>query len=169
MKSGNIFLIGMMGAGKSTVGKLLANNNISFLDIDDELEKITDMSIIDMFNYYGYDRFRLMESAFFKECSKLNQFIVSTGGGIVEYKDNQGILKNNGFCIFLDCSLEELKKRIKNDTKQRPLLQKNSNSTIDKIYNYRYTLYKACSHLTINVNNKTPEQIVLQINKHLNA
>ena len=126
MKTQIVFIIGMMGSGKSTIGELLAEKNkLFFLDLDRELEKVTDMSINEMFNYYGYNRFRLMESALFKECSKLKQFVISTGGGIVENKNNRSILMNVGQCIFLDCELKELINRIQNKTTKRPLIQDN--------------------------------------------
>ena len=67
----NIFLIGMMGAGKSTVGKLISQNTqIPFIDIDYEIEEIMEMSILEIFQSYGEKRFRLIEEAFFRECTK---------------------------------------------------------------------------------------------------
>ena len=114
MKFDNIFLIGMMGSGKSTVGKLLSQKiGLSLLDIDNELESIMDMSISQIFNDYGEKRFRLIESTFFRECTKLNDYIFATGGGIILDENNQLILKNRGLTFFLDCSTDVIYQRIK--------------------------------------------------------
>ena len=75
----NIFLIGMMGSGKSTIGKLLSKKlNMSFLDTDREIEKIMGMSINEIFNNYGENRFRLIETAFFNEIVKVNNYVYAT-------------------------------------------------------------------------------------------
>ena len=81
----NIFLIGMMGSGKSTIGNLLSQKlDIPFFDTDIEIEKIMDMSIDKIFNEFGENRFRMIESVFFNECIKADYYVYATGGGIVE-------------------------------------------------------------------------------------
>ena len=115
MKTDNIYLIGMMGSGKSTVGQLLSDKiNINFLDMDQELERLMDMSIKMIFSEYGEKRFRMIESTFFREISKAEQLIYATGGGIILEKSNRKIIKD-GVAIFLDCSIEQLINRVKND------------------------------------------------------
>ena len=100
----NIFLIGMMGSGKSTIGNLLSQKlDLPFFDTDIEIEKIMEMSIDKIFNDFGENRFRLIESVFFNECIKANYNVYATGGGIVENIDNHKALKNNGITIFLGC------------------------------------------------------------------
>ena len=97
----NIFLIGMMGSGKSTIGNLLSQKlDMPFFDIDIEIEKIMDMSIDKIFSEFGRNRFRMIESVFFNECIKAGYYVYATGGGIVENPDNHKALKNKGVCFF---------------------------------------------------------------------
>ena len=168
MKS-NIFLIGMMGAGKSTIGNLLSQKlDIPFFDTDTEIEKIMEMSIDKIFNDFGENRFRMIESVFFNECIKANYNVYATGGGIVENPENHKALKNNGICIFLDCSIEVLNERLKKKYKDRPLIKDNYKNKIKNIYNKRYNQYESCSHININVDNYSESEIVDLIIKELN-
>ena len=170
MQFDNIFLIGMMGSGKSTVAKLLANKiGLPFLDIDNELEKIIDMSINEIFYNYGEKRFRLIESTFFKECSKLNNYIYATGGGIILEKNNRFVLKNRGITFFLDCSVETITKRLENnqESNKRPLINNNFINTIENLYKKRYSLYKSSSAYSINTDLLSPEEVVSQIEKNI--
>ena len=157
----NIFLIGMMGSGKSTIGKLLSQKlDMPFFDTDAEIEKIMGMPIDKIFNDFGENRFRMIESVFFNECIKADYHVYATGGGIVEYTDNHKALKNDGICIFLDCSIETLNKRLKNEYKDRPLIKNNYKNKIIDIYNQRYSQYKLCSHFNISVDNCSKEEII---------
>ena len=141
MNNKNIFLIGMMGSGKSTVGHLLSSKiKIPFFDMDNELEKLIDMSINEIFANYGEERFRLIESSFFNEITKVNQYVYATGGGIILNKNNQNILKKSGTTFFLDTSRETLIHRLENDTRKRQILQNNIPLNIPKILNKRYNL-----------------------------
>ena len=86
----NLFLIGMMGSWKSTVGQELAETlEMEFIDTDDVIEEMTDMKVVDIFKEFGQKRFREMESAFFIEKAKVPGQIFSTGGGIVLEKKNR--------------------------------------------------------------------------------
>ena len=170
MYNKNIYLIGMMGAGKSTIGKLLSKNkNIPLFDMDIELEKLMEMSVNTIFNEYGENRFRLIESTFFNEITKKNQFIYATGGGIILNNNNQKILKNNGVTIFLDCSVDIIIKRLKNNLNKRPLLKKEFKNKITEMYNERYDIYKSCAHLILKTSSLTPYIITDQIEEYLDA
>ena len=159
-----------MGSGKSTIGSLLSKKiDIPFLDIDNEIERLIEMSIETIFNEYGENRFRLIESTFFREITKQNKFVYATGGGIILDPKNQLILKNNGLSIFLDCSVNEIIRRIKNDSKQRPLLNNNFQQTIKKLYKERHNLYKSCAHHIIDVDSLSPQLIINKITDYLNA
>ena len=165
----NIFLIGMMGSGKSTIGNLLSQKlDLPFFDTDIEIEKIMEMSIDKIFNDFGENRFRLIESVFFNECIKANYNVYATGGGIVENIDNHKALKNNGISIFLDCSIDVLNKRLKNEYLERPLIKNNYKNKINDIYNKRYSQYKLCSHINVSVDNCSKEEIVDLIIKKIN-
>jgi len=164
MNNNNIFLIGMMGAGKTAIGKLLAEKlKLTFFDMDSEIEKIMDISINQIFNDYGEKRFRLIEATFFRECTKVKNIVYSTGGGIIENKVNQGILKNRGVSIFLDCSIETLKSRLINKTNDRPMLGNVPEKKLVKLYNQRYSLYDSCAHININTDNLSPSQTIQKI------
>ena len=163
----NIFLIGMMGSGKSTIGKLLSKKlSMPIIDMDDELEQLMDMSITKIFDEYGENRFRLIESTYFRECSKNDDFIYSTGGGIILDANNQNILKTRGMCFFLDCNTTILINRLGNQNKNRPLY-KNDNDII-ALYNSRKNLYKKCAHYTIDTSNLTKEETLIKIEKLYN-
>jgi len=165
----NIFLIGMMGSGKSTIGNLLSQKlDMPFFDTDTEIEKIMEMPVDKIFNDFGENRFRMIESVFFNECIKADYHVYATGGGIVEYTDNHKALKNDGICIFLDCSIEILNKRLKNEYKDRPLIKNNYKNKIIDIYNKRYSQYKLCSHIDISVDNYTKEEIIDLIIEKIN-
>jgi len=157
----NIFLIGMMGVGKSTIAKLLSNQlSYPLYDIDCEIEKIMDLSIKDFFHQYGEKRFRMIESSFFNEMIKVNNGIYATGGGIVEIASNRLSLKNKGYSIFLDCSIACLIDRMKNNINSRPLLSNLYKDELEVIYNNRKCNYEESSHLTINTEKYSKEEIV---------
>ena len=166
----NIFLIGMMGSGKSTIANLLSKKTtIPFYDIDSEIEKIMELSIKDLFNKYGEKRFRMIETSFFNEMIKVNQGIYSTGGGIVESKSNRKALLNSGFSIFLDCSIDSIIKRIRYDIDSRPLLSTNYKIELDKIYTSRKIKYEESAHLIINTNKYSKDKIVEKIYRAINV
>ena len=117
MDNKNIFLIGMMAAGKTTIGKLLAEKlNLIFFDIDSELEKIMGLTIKEFYDLYSKERFRLLESTLFDNMTKKDYFVYSTGGGIIEDNVNQNILKTRGISIFLDDYYQAFKRKINNLT-----------------------------------------------------
>ena len=164
----NIYLIGMMGSGKSTIGKILSQKlSIPLLDMDVEIEKVLDMKITKFFEEYGEHRFRLIESAFFKECAKNNHFIYATGGGIILDSENRNILKNYGQTLFLDCNVETLISRLDDEKEYRPLL--NNDIDIENIYNNRKQLYLDSSHYVINTTllslSESVKKIITYINK----
>jgi len=163
----NIFLIGMMGSGKSTIGKLLSKKlSIPIIDMDDELKQLMDMSITRIFDEYGENRFRLIESTYFRECSKNDDFIYSTGGGIILDTNNQNILKTRGICFFLDCNPTILINRLDNQSQNRPLYK--NDHDITTLYNSRKSLYKKCAHYTIDTSGLTKEETAIQIEKLYN-
>ena len=169
MYNKNIYLIGMMGSGKSTIGKKLSDAiDIPLLDMDIELEKIMEMKIDTIFNEYGKNRFRMIESSFFSEITKKNIFVYATGGGIILDKSNQKILMQKGTTIFLDCSLDVLYSRLKNNVNSRPILKNDFEKKINEIYNERYDIYKSCSDFIQDTSSLTPNKIVDHIRNYLN-
>ena len=164
----NIYLIGMMGSGKSTVGKDLSKKlNMGFVDIDDDIEKIYDMKISEIFNDFGERKFRKMESAYFIEISKQQNNIFSTGGGIILQKENRNVLENNGLTFLLEANCQILLDRIAK-IKNRPLLSK-SNPLNDmlSIWEQRKGYYYDSSHQIINTAKLSIDDVVNQIIKQL--
>jgi len=161
----NIFLIGMMGSWKSTVGRPLADElDMEFIDTDDELEEITNMKVSDIFSEYGEQRFREMESAFFIEKAKQTNQVFSTGGGIVLNSNNRKVLQDNGIAFLLNASPNTLATRIRN-TKKRPLLSGTSNLKLklEDIWNQRDKHYKEVAKYTINTDCINPKQVLNEI------
>lgn len=160
----NIVLIGMMGAGKSTIGLELAKmlNNFKLVDMDSEIEKRENMKISEIFEKYGEKYFRNYETDLIKElCQKENQ-IISTGGGVFEKKENRKILKENGKVFYLKASPEKIFERIKSQT-HRPLLQQGFGvEKVKTILESREKNYEQ-AHFIIDTENELPYNIVKRI------
>lgn len=127
----NIYLIGFMGTGKSTVGRLLADRlGMEFCDTDAMVEKRAGKTIAEIFEDLDEDAFRGMETEILKEITGKGNLVVSTGGGIVVTKGNMEIMRSAGKLITLMASPEQIFERIKDD-RGRPLL--NVDSPLDEI------------------------------------
>ena len=165
----NLFLIGMMGSWKSTVGRKLAVAlNLEFIDTDDAIEEVTEMKISDIFREFGEKRFREMESAYFNEKAKQSGLVFSTGGGIVLEAVNRIGLQNKGICFLLAASPKTLSQRIQNTTK-RPLLTESDNIEVQlqKIWAERRDYYRVSAHHIIATDELQPEEVIEEIMKIL--
>lgn len=161
----NIILTGMMGCGKSTIGKELAKilTDYKYIDIDFEIEKSTQKKISEIFLKHGEPFFRMLETEKIRKFSKNNEKqIISIGGGAFENEENRNNLKSNGIVIYLKASPKTIFERIKNET-HRPLLRKDfSVEKITSIMNLREPNYKKAD-ITVDTDNKTPQTIVEEI------
>ena len=143
----NIYLIGMPGCGKTTVGKKLADHlGYEFKDLDLMIEEDSLMVISDIFERYGEETFRNQETKILSEITGDN-LVISTGGGIIKRKSNKDHMK--GIVIYIKVSLEELERRLQNDS-SRPLLQDN---TLEDLYLERKELYEEFADFTIHNKN----------------
>ncbi|HIK37681.1 MAG: shikimate kinase [Geminocystis sp.] len=160
----NIYLIGMMGAGKTTVGKLLAQRlGYRFLDTDSLIETITGKTINQIFREEGESGFRELENRVLQEVSAYVRTVVATGGGIILRRDNWSHLRD-GMVIWLDVPIPLLVTRLRGDT-TRPLLQqeKDLKDRLTQLYQQRVSLYQQAD-ITIEVlAEETPPQIVERI------
>lgn len=159
----SIFLIGMMGTGKTTVGQVLAQHlGYRFFDSDDLIERVTRQSISEIFASQGEEYFREMESKVLAELSAYTKSVMATGGGIVLSPKNWSYL-HHGLIIWLDASVDLLKKRLAQDT-TRPLLQESDLTLkLSTLSEQRRALYQQADlHIHIE-ENQTPEQITAKI------
>ena len=164
MEKKNIAFIGMMGCGKTTVGKELSKflPEYSFVDIDEEIEKSTGKKISEIFLRYGEHHFRMLESEKIKRvCEKQNQ-IISLGGGAFENPQTRELLGKTTLTIYLKAAPQAIYNRIKEEI-HRPLLRKNfSVEKITEILNRRKINYEKAAKI-IDTNGKTPDNIVKEI------
>ncbi|RDY24812.1 shikimate kinase [Romboutsia maritimum] len=161
-----IILIGFMGTGKSVVGKKLSQiKNVEFVDMDNEIEKVQGVSISYIFEKYGQEYFRNLETNLLKELLLRDNIIISTGGGIITNKGNIEILKKEDKVIFLDANVETIVKNVSREINKRPLLKESSNlnNTIKTLLSDRYEKYKKIANFIIDINEKNIEEVVSQI------
>ena len=163
----NIFLIGMMGSGKSQTGPVLAKMiNYAFVDTDDVIEKASKQSISSIFEKDGEKVFRDVEKKVLKEISQHHSLVIATGGGLVTLSENWGIL-HQGIVIWLDLDLRRSIKRLESDQKRRPLLLgDNLAENFSQIYESRKPIYLE-SDLRIEVEDQSPYEVATMVAEHL--
>ena len=146
-----------MGAGKSTIGKLLSNNmKISFVDTDEEVEKHFNMPINNIFDKYGEEGFREIESLILE---KSTDSIVACGGGIVLKKKNRDFIKENGKCLLLLSNINVLADRLSSEN-NRPLLNDGIiEDQLEQIWEQRKDLYYNLADQVVEINDKSKKQI----------
>lgn len=140
MKKSNIVLIGMSGAGKSTVGIALSYKmKMPFVDMDNFIERKMGMIVSEIFEKFGNDKFRDIETDVAKHLSeKYSNTIISTGGGVILRPQNMEYLKKNGYVIYINRSVEHILKTL--NSEKRPLLKNNPNKLYE-MYEERHELY----------------------------
>jgi len=160
----NVILIGFMGSGKSSVGKLLADKlQCKFIDMDDEIEIGEKKSINEIFDEYGEDHFREIETSYLEKLLTKKNKVIATGGGVILKEENISILQRIGTVIFLHTKYEALLKNLEGDT-NRPLLQKdNAEQVIKNLLNKREPIYFNAASMIIQTGEKTIEEITNEI------
>ena len=157
----NIFLVGLMGAGKTTVGRLLAKRlGRRFIDTDHEIESRCGVKIPTIFEMEGEVGFRKRESQVIDELTQEKNLVLATGGGAVLLPENRANLHSRGMVFYLRANPHELWLRTKND-KGRPLLnQGDARTTLEKLYSERDPLYLEAAHHTIDTGKPSVSQLV---------
>jgi len=154
--SQNIFLIGPMGSGKTTIGKHLAKMfGLDFYDCDHELESSTGASVNLIFDVEGESGFRLREKQLLKQLTAKNGVLIATGGGVVCNEENRIMLRSRGFVVYLKTSIESQLKRLSQD-KSRPLLQAEDRAQrLLDLAHSRNPLYDDTADLVFNTRNSS--------------
>ena len=168
-QKGNIILIGPMGSGKTSTGRMLAKEmGYAFADTDEEVIKRTGVSIAYIFDVEGEEGFRKRECLALKECLNDNNTILSTGGGIVLSKENRDLLQDRGTVVYLQTSIRFQVKRTVS-TNNRPLLQnKDPEETLEKLMLTRAPLYEEIADITIMTDNKSLQEMSREIQRAIN-
>jgi shikimate kinase len=167
--NGNIFLIGPMGAGKTTIGRLLAKAlGVEFLDSDKEIEKRTGVSIPMIFEYEGESGFRRREAETLADLTALNPIVLATGGGSVILPENQAVLRQRGFVVYLQCTVDKQLERTQWDA-NRPLLKtENPRARLEGLFAVRDPIYHSIADLVVDTGEYSSRSSVKHILKAFN-
>ena len=162
----NIYLIGMMGSGKSTVGKTLSEKmHKPFIDLDSEIEKGTGKNISEIFDTDGEEQFRKMET---KQLKQYSESIVACGGGIVLKDENREFINENGIAILLLATMGELTQRLSNSGNRPLLADDNTEEALTKLWMERQIDYLETANFTIETDGENPEELTEKILLHIN-
>ncbi|MCC2681103.1 MAG: shikimate kinase [Nitrosospira multiformis] len=166
--TGNIFLVGMMGAGKTTVGRLLSHFlEKTFYDSDREIQKRTGVSIPTIFEIEGETGFRRRETEILSELMNARNIILATGGGAVLSGVNRTMLKHGGTVIYLRASIDDLWRRTRHD-KNRPLLQTSDpRARLAELFVQRDPLYRETAHIVVESGKRSPRHLAQSLAQQL--
>ncbi len=166
----NIFLVGPMGAGKSTVGRQLAGLlGKRFQDADQEIEARTGVSISLIFEIEGEAGFRRREAAMLEELTRGEDLVLATGGGAVLAEENRRLLRERGTVVYLNAPLDILLLRTARD-KNRPLLKTpDRRKRLEEILAVREPLYRETAHLIVETDQRPPAAVAREIARRLEA
>ena len=170
MYSKRFFLVGPMGAGKSTIGRQLAKFlELPFIDIDNEIESVSGADIQWIFDKEGEEGFRLRESKVLRRSVKSNaEAIIATGGGIVLNEENRSLISSAGTVIYLSVTKQQLYERTKRDRK-RPLLQvEDRRQAVDTLFDERDPLYRQIADVIFSSSSLKVRKVVDELARDIN-
>lgn len=162
--SQNIFLIGPMGAGKSTIGRHLAEMlKMEFLDSDHEIERLTGVSVALIFDIEGETGFRKREAGVIEELTRRQNIVLATGGGAVLLEVNRQVLRSRGAVVYLQASVNTLTERTRRD-RQRPLLQTaDPRKKFEELMKVREPIYRREADLVVKTDHRAPLSVAREI------
>ncbi|MBK3494012.1 shikimate kinase [Viridibacillus sp. YIM B01967] len=154
-----VYLVGFMGSGKSAIGKRLSYYlKMPYYDMDQEIVRREKMTIPEIFEKYGEERFRQIETDFLRNFR--DEFcIISTGGGVAMNPQNRKIMRKTGLVLFLDATFPDIWKRIHKD-KNRPIVQRSTKQELEDLFYQRRKYYREATHITIRTEGRSLKQIV---------
>jgi shikimate kinase len=163
-----LYLVGPMGAGKTTIGKLLADElGLEFVDVDREIETRSGVDIPWIFDREGEPGFRVRESAALAELSQLDRVLISTGGGAVLSPENRRVMAATGTVIYLHTSIDEQVRRTGRDRK-RPLLQNDDPARVlAELMAIREPLYREIADIVVDTDGRGPKVVAQDIAERL--
>jgi shikimate kinase len=161
-----VFLIGPMGAGKSTIGKQLASAlGLEFIDSDNVIREKTGVDISTIFEYEGEEGFRKREAKVIDELTQEENMVLATGGGAVTTPEAANYLASRGFVIYLECSPDQQYERTLHD-KNRPLIQTDDpKATLEELMSARDPLYREIADLTVSTEKRSAAAVVKDVLK----
>jgi shikimate kinase len=164
----NIFLVGLMGAGKTSVGKLLARRmGKTFYDSDHEIERTTGVRIPVIFEIEGEAGFRARESRMLAGIAKLPDIVLATGGGAVLAEANRTLLSQHGTVVYLRASPHDLWQRTRHD-RNRPILQTaNPLAKLTELFAERDALYREIAHVIVDTGNQSVSSLSHRLEQKL--
>ena len=167
--AGSLFLVGLMGAGKTTIGRLLSRHReLEFVDSDYEIVARCGVSIPTIFEIEGEAGFRKRETAMIDELTQRSGIVLATGGGAVLDPVNREHLKSRGIVIYLHCSPHELFMRTRHD-RNRPLLQtEDPLGKLEALYAQRHPLYLEVADVVIDSGKQSTHCLVRKLDVELN-
>ena len=162
----NIFIVGPMGSGKSTVGKIISSELfLNFFDTDEEIEARTGASIDWIFDLEGEEGFRKRESKILEEMVQQNSIVLSTGGGIILSESNRELLSSRGTVFYLATPIAVQLERTSKD-KDRPLLKNGDPGKIlEELHLARESLYEGVADYIVNTEGKSSQEVSTEIIK----
>jgi len=169
----NIYLIGLMGAGKTTIGRYLAKAlQKPFHDSDKAIEESTGVDIPTIFEFEGEAGFRQREEKMIEQLTQLSGIVLATGGGAILSEKNRRALREHGWVVYLQCSTECILDRTRRDT-QRPLLQTTDRrERIQTLTRERHPIYQAIADFTVDtgrIPSKNAVKVILQHYQNLTS
>lgn len=161
-------MVGPMGAGKSTIGRLLASEmKLDFRDTDREIEERSGVDIPWIFDKEGEAGFRQRETAILDDLSQFDNLLLATGGGIVLKPENRKILASRGRVVYLKTTVDEQVRRTGRDTK-RPLLNNdNPRAVLEALMQQRDPLYREIADYIIDTDGRSPREVALELSRQL--
>jgi shikimate kinase len=153
-----------MGAGKTTIGRQLAKAlKLPFYDSDKAIEESTGVDIPTIFEFEGEEGFRDREQKMLQQLTKMDGIVLATGGGAILREENRKLLKEHGFIVYLQCSVDRILERTRRDA-QRPLLNTdNPRERIETLFTQREPLYLSCADYKIDTGVLQSKVVVSQI------